>query len=317
MTVRPGWGDRRTCIRFTDGDDFTSFGDPEMLFQPDALDTDHVKGFYGMPVFPCGEGYVGLLWTFHNSSSRPVNSFNQFFGVMDAELTTSYDGVRWNRTRLGTFLKRNPMGEHGCMQLRPSCLVEADNEIRIYAEASKAAHGLERSLGKQLEEPTKSIELFTLRRDGYLYLRSQGDWARFQTKPIALWTPEITMNADARYGEIRFQLTDEKSQPIEGFTFDDCVPFRRKQRIRPAAAVEKREARCGDRQGHSVRDRTAQRRVVLVHRRASFSRCARQVAPARRQRNRHAALRLLIRSVSRRDSRSPRSATPSQTPRRL
>ncbi|MEM7015259.1 MAG: hypothetical protein AAF585_27700, partial [Verrucomicrobiota bacterium] len=57
MTVRPGWGDRRTCIRFSEGDDFTSFGDPELLFQPDSLDTDHVKGFYGMPVAQCGEGY--------------------------------------------------------------------------------------------------------------------------------------------------------------------------------------------------------------------------------------------------------------------
>ncbi|MDA1068693.1 MAG: hypothetical protein O3C43_19580 [Verrucomicrobia bacterium] len=26
---------------------------------------------------------------------------------------------------------------------------------------------------------------------------------------------------------MRFQLTDEKSQPIEGFTFDDCLPISR------------------------------------------------------------------------------------------
>ena len=26
-------------------------------------------------------------------------------------------------------------------------------------------------------------------------------------------------------GEVHFQLTDEKSQPLESFSFDDCVPL--------------------------------------------------------------------------------------------
>ena len=34
------------------------------------------------------------------------------------------------------------------------------------------------------------------------------------------------MNARAPFGEVFFQVTDMKSQPIEGFTFGDCVPIR-------------------------------------------------------------------------------------------
>ena len=62
MTVRPGWGDRRQCIQSSQ--DFCDWSGPELLLQPDALDRELIE-FYGMPVFPYGDGYVGLLWVFH------------------------------------------------------------------------------------------------------------------------------------------------------------------------------------------------------------------------------------------------------------
>ena len=61
MTVRPGWGDRRQC--WQSSDDFLNWSGPELLLQPDPLDEELVE-LYGMPVFPCGNGYVGLLWIF-------------------------------------------------------------------------------------------------------------------------------------------------------------------------------------------------------------------------------------------------------------
>lgn len=228
MMVRPGWGDRRQCICFTEGDDFTQWSEPEMLFQPDPLDVDAPIDMYGLPVMPCGEGYVGCLWIFHNSSSRPVKSYNNFFGVMDAELVFSYDGIRWFRGHRKPFVKRNPLGKPGCLQIRPSSFVETETEVLIYSEAAKAAHGLERSSQRQTDEPLKSIEVHTLRRDGHMLLRSKGDFGKLQTKPFTIWKPEFTVNADTSYGEMRFQLTDEKSQPIEGFAFEDSVPLRRK-----------------------------------------------------------------------------------------
>ena len=59
-----------------------------------------------------------------------------------------------------------------------------------------------------------------------MFLESRGDWGRIQTKPFALFSPEIKINANATYGEVRFQLTNEKSEPIEGFAFEDCQPLR-------------------------------------------------------------------------------------------
>jgi hypothetical protein len=225
MTVRPGWGDRRQCLRTSP--DLRCWGDPELLFQPDALDTAGPIGMYALPVHALsgGSGFAGLLWIFHNSSSEPVNSFNQFFGTMDAELVVSYDGIRFHRAARRPFLERNTRPEHGCSQIRPCSIIEAESEIRIYSEGHRAEHGREGRAQRHSAEPLGAMIVHTLRKDGWMFLRSRGDWARFQTKPFTLFKPRIGANVDTRYGEMQFQLTDEKSRPLEGFSFDQCVPL--------------------------------------------------------------------------------------------
>lgn len=39
-------------------------------------------------------------------------------------------------------------------------------------------------------------------------------------------TCAIWINARANHGEVRFQLTDERSQPLAGFEFENCLPLR-------------------------------------------------------------------------------------------
>lgn len=226
MAARPGWGDRRQCLRFTSN--FHGWSEPELQFQPDTLDTAGPIGMYGLPVAPVGNGagYIGLLWIFHNSSSDPVGSFNQFFGTMDCQLVYSYDGVRFFRGPRQPFLKRNPFPKLGCVQIRPCSIVETEDRVYLYSEGNKGAHGRESSQQKSTDESLSSLMLHTLRKDGWMALASEGDWASFQTKPFSLRSPGIRLNAAAPYGEVRYQLTNEKSEPIEGFTFDECLPLR-------------------------------------------------------------------------------------------
>jgi len=46
------------------------------------------------------------------------------------------------------------------------------------------------------------------------------------SKPFSLRAAQITASIDARYGEARFQLTNVKSEPLAGLTFEDCEPIR-------------------------------------------------------------------------------------------
>lgn len=224
MIVRPGNGDRRVCWRETA--DFKSWGMPELLFQPDPMDDVAPIGFYTMPVFPYEHGYVGLLWVLHYSNSEPIRSYNQFFGTMDVQAAFSYDGKRFFRGKREPLLALNPIPEHGCAQLRPSSVVVTDREIRIYSEAHRYGHGREGRLRDLHAEPLSAMVLHTLRRDGLMFIRSRGDWARMLSKPFSLRAPEITASIDARYGEVRFQVTNIKSEPIAGLTFEDCEPLR-------------------------------------------------------------------------------------------
>jgi hypothetical protein len=222
MVVRPGWGDRRVAIQSTE--DFLNWSNPELLLQMDPIDSAPL-GFYTMPVIQYGHIYVGLLWIFHNSSSLPVNSFNQFYGTMDAQLSYSYDGIRFIRGLREPILPLNPYPHYGCTQLRPYSIIEQDKEIRIYSGASQAPHGLESTIRQRTGKNTNAIVMHRLRKDGWMYLGSKGHWARFQTKPLGIWSTDIKINASAPFGVVRYQVTDEKSKPIEGFTFDECIPL--------------------------------------------------------------------------------------------
>ncbi len=222
MTVRPGWGDRRVCIQSTE--DFRRWSGPQLLLQPDPTDEDLCE-LYGMPVFPYGRQYVGLLWVFHCEQAEPTRGFNRHVGPLDCQLAYSYDGVRFHRGLRRPFIPVNEPGQHGCGGIEASCLVETDGEIRIFSSGSKFPHGKNFPARRTGLKNFEAILVHTLRKDGFMYLASRGNWASFVTKPLALIDGRLTMNARAPFGEVAYQLTDLESKPLEGFTFDDCQPF--------------------------------------------------------------------------------------------
>jgi hypothetical protein len=65
----------------------------------------------------------------------------------------------------------------------------------------------------------------TLRKDGFMYLRSRGDWAAFGSKPLVLFDNQLTMNIEAPFGEAHYQLTSIDSKPLDGFSYEDCEPL--------------------------------------------------------------------------------------------
>lgn len=220
LTSRPGHGDRRVTL--VDTGDFRSWSEPELLLQPDPLDEGLVE-FYGMPVFPYGGAYVGLLWVFHiNSTDRPTK-YNRSLGWIDCQLAYSFDGKRFQRGRRRPFVPLNEPGEYGGGHVQPSAMAEVGDEIRIWSTAAKHSHGM----GAMMEERnaragSAAITLHTLRKDGFTYLSSTGAWAHLISKPLMLRGPGLTLNASAPKGEVRSQVTDVEGRPIPGFAFDDC-----------------------------------------------------------------------------------------------
>ncbi len=236
MTSRPGHGDRRVVIQTSDATG--EWSGPELLLQPDPSDEPLIQ-HYGMPVFPYEGQFVGLLWIMHCGDSERLRSFNHFRGKIDCQLAYSFDGLRFQRGARRPFIPLNEPGQPASGSIEPSCLVDAGDELRIYSSSSIPLHGMG-SAFRDREEPQFHIVLHTLRRDGFSYLESTGNWGRLLSKPMTLFGPDLTANISAPYGDALFQLTGLDSNPIEGFTFDDCVPFSRNDDLRWKVAWKER-----------------------------------------------------------------------------
>lgn len=219
MTVRPGWGDRRVCIQ--DTRDFKSWSGPLPLLHPDPL--DGLVEFYGMPVFRYGEAYVGLLWVFRCQTSNPPTGFNRFVGSLDTHLTYSFDGRHFQRGFRQPLIELAAPGEVCGGAIETSCMVETANELRFYSDATASQHGGRPQAGEAQRPPT-GIAIHTLRKDGLTYLRSQGGWGSFVSKPLTLFEPQLTVNLLAPQGEAHFQISDVNGVPLSGFGFADCEP---------------------------------------------------------------------------------------------
>ena len=66
--------------------------------------------------------------------------------------------------------------------------------------------------------------MHSLRKDGFMYVASKGNWANLTSKPIALRRAELLINAQAPVGEVRVQLSDMDGQPFPGFRSSRSAP---------------------------------------------------------------------------------------------
>ena len=225
MITRPGWGDRRIAMQTSR--DAREWSDLELIMQPDSLDPPQVQ-MYGMPVIPYHGQFVGLLWMAHFSNSRPLERFNQLWGPIDCQLTYSFDGEHFQRGLRKPFIECNSPGEPGSGVVYPTCLVEHDDELRIYSAATPDLHHqyAQTQFERKGKNPPGAVILHTLRKDGFVYLASRGHWAELTTKPVAPFDPELTLDVQVSHGEVAFQAADLNTRPISGFTFGDCVPIK-------------------------------------------------------------------------------------------
>jgi len=240
MMTRPGWGDRRVARQTSP--DARTWSDLELIMQPDPADPPQVQ-LYGMPVVPYEGQFVGFLWMAHFSNAHRLERFNRLWGPIDCQLTYSFDGVHFQRGLREPFVALNEPGRPASGVVYPTSLVEHEGKLRIYSAATPDLHRqyAKTQFERKGKNPPAAATLHTLRRDGFTYLTSRGNWATLTTKPLALLEPSLRLNAAAPYGEIRFQVTDLSSKPLPGYTFDDCQAMREEDALeRPIRWRDKR-----------------------------------------------------------------------------
>ncbi|MCC6487294.1 MAG: hypothetical protein IT364_07320 [Candidatus Hydrogenedentes bacterium] len=73
---------------------------------------------------------------------------------------------------------------------------------------------------------TCATGLATLRRDGFVSMDASGDEQRLTTRMLQFSGKYLFVNVDAPQGELRVEVLDENREPIEPFTYKNCVPLR-------------------------------------------------------------------------------------------
>ena len=227
MMTRPGWGDRRLAT--VDSADGREWGNLQWVLQPDPEDGPDMQ-FYGMAVHRVGPAFVGFLYMAHFGNAEPLARFNQLWGPVDCQLAYSFDGLHWLRGLREPFIGVNEPDQPGSGLIYPTALIETETELRIYSTSTPNLHfqhpgpaGASQFTQKG-QIPPSAILLHTLRKDGFTYLASGGNWGEFITKPLVLLTPQLSVNLLAPSGEALFELTDLESRPLEGFRFEDSAP---------------------------------------------------------------------------------------------
>ena len=270
MVTRPGWGDRRVAIQISD--DARRWRDLQVILQPDPLDPPQMQ-MYGMPVVPYEGAFVGLLWAAHFSSAQRLDRFNQLWGPIDCQLAYSNDGVNFHRGLRRPLVRLGEPGQPHAGVVYPTQVVDAGDQLRIYSVGTPDLHHqyAKTQFLPKGKVPASSIVIHTLRKDGFMYLESRGNWGRFITKAITLLEPELRLNANAPYGEIRFQLTDLNSRPLPGYTFDDCVAVKEQDQL--DAPVAWKDKDLTDRIGKVTRLEVMFRNARLYALRGNFHFC--------------------------------------------
>lgn len=214
---RPKWGDRR--ISLIETRDWQHWTSPEVVVHPDPLDQPVIQ-YYGMPVIPYEGMYLGLLWLQHCDLQEIVGDKRR--GPIDCQLTYSYDGWRFNRTFREAFVPLNEPGLFGCGSVYPgSICVDKDNVVRIYSNGWKTEHHLYRD---ERNDET-GLMLHTLRLDGFMYLETTTSTGSVMTRLLSFKEPGLKINIQVPAGDACVQISDCYGKPLEGLSFDDCIPF--------------------------------------------------------------------------------------------
>jgi hypothetical protein len=234
VICRPYCPDRRIAI--VESEDLKHWSEPLAAMYPDGLDSPGTQ-FYGLRVWPYGvtngsgrpedfEGlFLGLLNMYHASLSERKGGA-KWMGNGHLEWAYSYNGVFWNRTNRQPIAGReDPDTPFGLwMDGRPIGLDE-NERFRMIVMGQPVSHGYPNDWdGPTGAESEYGWRHATLRKDGFAYLRSVGQ-GRVGLKPMIPDADDLNINFLCPRGRVRVQACDGNFEPIEGFTFADCIPM--------------------------------------------------------------------------------------------
>ncbi|MEZ6128876.1 MAG: prolyl oligopeptidase family serine peptidase [Planctomycetaceae bacterium] len=216
-----------------DSTDFLNWSDPQVICSPDDLDPPNTE-FHTSPVFH----HNGCYFCLNQILSARGEAIGAKADAMHIELMISRDGEHWERPFRDTpFIASTEQDFSNGGIFTNSTPVILNDEIRFYYGGynSGAIGG-----GAKLTDASQQsgVGFSTLPLDRFAGIRPVAlsaqstlkkpleNTGQVTLKPVSLSSiQQVSINADARGGEILVEILDEDGYRIRGFSRDDAVPF--------------------------------------------------------------------------------------------
>lgn len=224
-------GQDRRLVYCATSADLRTWTEPVLVLAPDDADDALTRSeggrfsqFYNMSAFRCEDLWVGFVTHFRYTGEPPVAGPDQsrHDGPIDVQLVHSRDGRTWRRTGNRAPVIPNGPGDYdaGCILGVANSPVEAGDEVWLYYTAITTTHGG--------FTPQKRITIARAawRRHGWVSLTAGGEEGIVRTAPAVPGGRRLTVNADARNGEVAVELRSPDGSPVPGFRMADAIPLR-------------------------------------------------------------------------------------------
>ncbi|MBI3942568.1 MAG: hypothetical protein HY326_06095, partial [Chloroflexi bacterium] len=152
----------------------------------------------------------------------------KMLGHNQVGLAYSYNGTYWLRPYHDPFLPIGEPGTFGGGINGPGSMVLGDDQVlRIYTTGYKPQHNQGNAYQQYRASGQEygAMLIYNLRKDGFAYLEPMGGWGWVKTKTLLPQDGQLELNIQAPLGEVLVQVSDEASEPIPGFTFEDAIPI--------------------------------------------------------------------------------------------
>ncbi len=206
----------RRLVGMSTSEDFVHWSKPWRILAPDRQDEGLLE-FYGMGgTHVRGSLYIGLARVLRDD--LPCDPGGPKDGIGYSVLVTSRDGITWRRDRR-PFLNRNLQPgswDHAMSWIGGTMAVGEEVYFYYggYARGHKIAPAAERQIG-----------LARMKRDRYVAYCPAGEQGTLRTPTFTLRGDRLTINADARNGEVRVRLVDENGAPFAELGDSESKPI--------------------------------------------------------------------------------------------
>jgi hypothetical protein len=216
----PAWtGERRVTTQAT-SDDLLHWSTPKRILVPDPKTEHDQTQFYAMDGFLTrGDLLIAMVKVLRDDlkADAPPDPPDAY-GIGYTTLAWTRDGEHWTRDR-EPFLDRN--AQRGTWDHAHAWIdeqVAVGDDVYLYYAGYARGHKVNR-----FEE--RQIGFLRMKRDRYVIREADARGGSFTTPLLQVTGDAITLNCNAKGGEVRLGVLDEASQPVPGLTVADSEPI--------------------------------------------------------------------------------------------